>query len=62
MYKLIEDKPYYLGKLTDKKIIIFKKWHFELDKFFENNYVLIHKDSEHMASCVFAEYDESNTF
>ena len=46
VFDLIRDKPYYFGKLAGNSIEYYDKWHFELDRFFENNYVLIRKDSK----------------
>jgi FkbM family methyltransferase len=44
VFSLIESKalPYRLGKLAGESIVFYDKWHFELDRFFENNYVLVH--------------------
>ena len=50
VFRLIEDKPYRLGKLVGNSIVFYDKWHFELDRYFENNYVLVLKisDLEHL--------------
>lgn len=45
VFNFIADKPYVLGKLRDQRIWIYDDWHFELDKFFEGNYVLIRSGS-----------------
>ncbi|MEK7469126.1 MAG: FkbM family methyltransferase [Planctomycetota bacterium] len=41
VFDLIEGKPYSLGKLVGQQIEFYDNWHFELDRFFENNYVLV---------------------
>lgn len=46
VFDLIADKPYRFGKLVGETIEFYDGWHFELDRFFENNYVLIRKDSK----------------
>ena len=45
VFELIDGKPYHFAKLIDGGLQIFDTWHFELDKFFESNYVIIRKDS-----------------
>lgn len=62
VFMFIKDKPYVFGKLTGNKILLFKNWHFELDRFFENNYVLVHKDSKLLSNAIFSEFDESNVY
>ena len=46
VYKFIGDKPYLIGKLSNRGIEIYSEWHHELEHFFETNFVLIHKDCE----------------
>ena len=46
VFELIKGKPYRLGKLRANSIDFYDAWHFELDRFFENNYVLIRNDSD----------------
>lgn len=60
VFTLIEGKPYRLGKLEGELIVFHDKWHFELDRFFENNYVLVRLGStiEHLG--VAARFDRSN--
>lgn len=45
VFLLVADKPYRLGKLVGNSIEFYDEWHFELDRFFENNYVLVLKGS-----------------
>lgn len=45
VFGLIEDMPYRLGKLTGRSIEFYDAWHFEMDRFFENNYVLVREGS-----------------
>lgn len=46
VFALIEAKPYRLGKLVGESIVFYDQWHFELDRFFENNYVLVRSGSQ----------------
>jgi hypothetical protein len=45
VFDFIADKPYQVGKLYGNGIEIYDKWHPELDRFFESNYVLVRKGS-----------------
>lgn len=46
VFGLIEGTPYRFGKLAGRSMEFFDRWHFELDRYFENNYVLVRKTSE----------------
>ena len=61
VFELIADKPYRLGKLVGNSIEFYDQWHFELDRFFENNYVLIRKDSKLCKLGTEMYFDNSNT-
>ena len=43
VFDFILDKPYLLGKLSANGVETYDKWHPELERFFEANYVLIRK-------------------
>jgi hypothetical protein len=43
--ELIVDTPYRLGKLVGAELELYDRWHAELERFFETNYVLIRRDS-----------------
>lgn len=61
IFQLIEGSPYRLGKLAGDRILFFEDWHFEMDRFFENNYVLIRKGGPFETLGSNARYDASNT-
>jgi hypothetical protein len=60
VFEYIKDKPYRLGKLVGRSIELFDAWHFELDRYFENNYVLIRRGSALLESANVVRFDESN--
>lgn len=60
VFDFARDKPYLLGKLTRSGIVTFDEWHFELDKFFEGNYVLIRRGGPYISLCRRARFDSSN--
>lgn len=45
VFQLIEGTEYRLGKLVGNGVVFYEKWHFELDRYFENNYVLVPRGS-----------------
>lgn len=44
VFDFVHDRPYVLGKLTQDGIEIYERWHFELDRYIETNYVIVRKD------------------
>lgn len=60
VFKLIEGTDYRLGKLLGSSILLYEQWHFEMDRFFETNYVLIKKSCALEAKGVRVRFDESN--
>ncbi len=44
VFGLMKGLPYNIHKLTPRLLIRLDEWHFELDRFFEGNYLLIHRD------------------
>jgi FkbM family methyltransferase len=46
VFNLMKDKPYRFGKLVGNSIAFYEGWHFELDRYFENNYVLVRRGSD----------------
>jgi FkbM family methyltransferase len=60
VFDLITGKPYHLGKLVGRHIEFYDRWHFELDRYFENNYVLI-RDGSRLRSLGFSmQFESSN--
>lgn len=60
VFDLISDKPYRFGKLSGGIIEFFDQWHFELDRYFENNYVLIRNGSDLRSLGSTVQFDASN--
>jgi len=61
VFMAIEGLPYSLGKLQAGQVIMFREWHQELDKFFEGNYVLVHRDALSWFNSKAARFDRFNT-
>jgi FkbM family methyltransferase len=43
VFDFARDLPYAVGKLTPGGVELYDGWHFELERFFEANYVLVHR-------------------
>ncbi len=61
VFVAIESMPYKVAKLQADHVLVFEKWHPELDKFFEGNYALIHHDALHWFPAKAATFDRFNT-
>ena len=60
VFEFIADKTYRLGKLVGTGLQLHDRWHAELDRFFETNYVLIRTDSPLCALGSTVQFDASN--
>ncbi len=60
VFELIADKPYRLGKLVGESIEFYDRWNVELDRYFENNYVLVRETSELNALGVPVQFNNAN--
>ncbi|MEM6965887.1 MAG: FkbM family methyltransferase [Bacteroidota bacterium] len=43
VYDVLEDTPYYVAKITKDGLEVYQEWHFELEKYFQSNFLIIHK-------------------
>ena len=43
VFDLVRGTPYVVGKLTPAAVELYDEWHFELERFFETNYVVMHR-------------------
>lgn len=61
VFGLISGLPYKLAKVTKEGLLYINEWHFELDKYFEGNYVLVREDVELNIAQYTAHVDHTNT-
>ena len=61
VFVAIEHLPYKVAKLQSDHVLVFEKWHPELDRFFEGNYALIHRDATSWFPSKSGRFDEFNT-
>jgi FkbM family methyltransferase len=54
--------PYRLGKVTPRGIETIRSWHPELERFFDGNFVLLHRDQANWAGIEAGDFDRYNTF
>lgn len=63
VFDLIDGLPYHLGKiLPGGGIEIYDRWHPELDRFIEGNYVLVREDMMGLLHVHRGSFDPSNTY
>jgi len=60
VFDLIQGLDYRLGKLTPNGILEFTDWHFELDRFFEGNYVIVRNGASIGFTVLRAQFDAHN--
>jgi len=60
VFDFIRDKPYLIGKLYGNGIETYDKWHPELERFIESNYVLIRKGSRFERLCTRVRFNNCN--
>lgn len=61
VFDLVTESAYIIGKLQRDHVVILHEWHFELERFFEGNYVLIHERMQPAIPSRNASWDASNT-
>ncbi|MEI6061679.1 MAG: FkbM family methyltransferase, partial [Bacteroidota bacterium] len=61
VFLAIDSLPYKVAKLQANHVLVFDKWHPELDKFFEGNYALIHAGALPWFTVRQAAFDKFNT-
>lgn len=60
VFELVEGLPYRVGKLAGTKLLMFDRWHMEMERFFESNYVLVREGSVFETLGTPAYYDKRN--
>jgi FkbM family methyltransferase len=60
VFDFIADKPYRLGKLHASGIEIYERWHPELERYFEANYVLVRQGSAFESLCSPVRFNRKN--
>jgi FkbM family methyltransferase len=61
VFRLLHGLPYVLGKVAGAHMEVYERWHPELERYFECNYVCLHKDAQSWFSCRSVRWDGNNT-
>ena len=61
VFDIIQSLPYVVAKLQPDHVIVFDRWHPELDRFFDGNYALIHSEAMSWIPHLYAEFDRWNS-
>jgi FkbM family methyltransferase len=62
VFALASGTPYRIGKLVAEGVEIYERWHPELERFVEGNYVLVHPHMIPHVGARFGRFDISNTY
>ena len=62
VFDMLEGLPYRIGRICPQHIELFDTWHFELERFFEANYVVIHERALDWFEVKHGKFDDSNTY
>lgn len=62
VFEQVKGLPYRVGKITPLGVELYEGWHPELERFFEGNYVLIHRQALKWYPSRDGTFDQSNTF
>ena len=62
VFDLIDGLPYSVGRIQPGMIEVFESWHFELERFFEGNYLIVHDRALDWFNIRKGRFDSSNTY
>ncbi|PHS21652.1 MAG: hypothetical protein COA84_15405 [Robiginitomaculum sp.] len=62
IFDLIDGLPYKIARICPDHIEVFEEWHFELERFFEGNYLIVHEEALKWFSVCEGHFDISNTY
>lgn len=62
VFRLVEGLPYRVARVMPDHIEVFEAWHFELERYFEANYVLVHERALGWFDARHGRFDVSNTY
>lgn len=62
VFEFVKDLPYEIGKITTQGVEIYDEWCPEIERFFDGNYLLIHKNVLSWYSTRSGAFDSSNTY
>lgn len=61
VFEFARDKPYWIGRVSGSGVEIYKDWHPELERYFETNFILVHKNCDAISGLLsYSKFDQSN--
>lgn len=61
VFEFFKGRPYFVGRLTNEGVEVYEHWHYELERYIETNYVIVHRELLPMIHHRMMEFDPSNT-
>ena len=62
IFDLTDDLPYHVARIMPDHIEVFNGWHFELERFFEANYLIVHDRALPWFNSHMGQFDGSNVY
>ena len=62
IFEMFEGTPYQVGKIVPRGIELYERWHFELERFIEGNYVVLDPGARGWFTTRRGDFDRSNTW
>jgi FkbM family methyltransferase len=62
VFNLVEGLPYRIARIEPDHIEVFDRWHPELDRFFQSNYLIVREPALGWFKTSYGHFNESNTY
>lgn len=60
VFDILDGLPYMVAKLQADHLLVIRHWHYELERFFEGNYAIVHESAINWFPVRFAHFDKAN--
>jgi FkbM family methyltransferase len=62
IFEQINPLPYQIGRVTKQSIELFDRWHFDMERFYGSNYIIVHQSAREWMGCRTVSYDITNAY
>ena len=62
VFRMVEGTRYKVGRLTRQGVELFDGWHFDLERFYGGNYLIVHETAQDRIRCRDVSYDLTNAY
>jgi FkbM family methyltransferase len=62
VFQLVAGTRYKIGRLTQQGVELLDSWHFDMERFYGSNYVIVHDTARNRIPCRDVAYDATNTY